>query len=271
MKTIVLLTIIGYALSAQQEPLAASYCMGANTADANCAACYNYGLGTIGPRYKSSSDNLCTNKLTNLVTDCLRYNPVKTSTTLAVTDCQLCNAKTWLNITAGTVAIACATAAAPTAAAATGQACAAVIQNCDQNVCHANGTTYKKLCAQCAATYSGATGTTAELSIGYAGCEARASSSPIGSCKIYDPLDRTMCYECDAGKSVDANGQGCTTLADTNCRKFSSGGSYCGECKTNYHFNKKLCQIGYTAPAAAANANLMAAGALFMTILAFFN
>jgi hypothetical protein len=268
MKTILVLAIIGYTLAVQGEPLAASYCMGNTEGNANCSSCYNYGLGTIGARYISAGT--CANKVT-VITDCLRYAAAKTATTAAVNDCELCNAKAWMNINnAATPTVACS-ATATAAGAVVGGNCATAVTSCDQSVCYLNGGVYASACRQCSSGFRGDTNAVVgpANNIGYATCVAAASA--IASCEIYNPILRTQCYSCASGKAVDFAQTACTTFAgDANCRRLQTGNTYCMECKTNYYFTLKVCTIGYTATTTT-GANLMAAGAMFMALLAFFN
>jgi len=272
MKTIIALCLIGFAIAAQSNPLATSYCMGIADGSANCTQCYNYGTGTIAPRYLSS--NLCTGELTK-ITDCLWYANTKANDTRAATDCGQCNGKDWMNVAQGASAwtVACS-AAIPTSGTTT--ACDANVTNCTQTYCLSatNGAAYVKGCRLCDATYHGNGGTTA---LGYESCllsTGGGGAAEISGCSIYNPLNKLQCMVCASGKAVPtANDTSCVDFtADSNCRKTGgASNTYCNECKNGYYFNAQTCTIGYSTTTTTTGANIMAFSALFMALLAFFN
>jgi len=238
--TIFALCIIGYTLAAQGLPLATSYCAGNVNGAVTCSSCYNYTLGTIGARQLIAA--ACTAVVANTVGDCKIYNRV-INATKSEGDCELCNNKTWLNLTANATAASIVAACSNTPLVAI--TCNSLPTNCDQAVCRtAVGGATAIFCRSCSASHLGAGVAIAD--VGYPTCIA---GNTITNCSIYGAYDKTKCEICIAGFAVDFAGTACTAFTDdTNCKQLGSTGAYCGQCKDNYYFTTNTCTIGYTVP-----------------------
>lgn len=251
--TIVALCIIGYTFAAQGTPKASSACIGNVDNATTCSACYNDGLNTkTGAREFLGA--ACAKKVTNTVASCKYYNPGITATK-AITDCIMCNATTWLNITdsatASTIAITCSATSISTGT------CATAVANCAQSSCYKSTTsTYAKRCSRCSAGYKGSG--TLTTNVGYMSCVTQT----IANCSVGHPLNALWCFIANASHVVSANRLTAVSFTtDANCRKLSAGGTWCGECKDGYLFDSKTCKLG---------AQLMAISGLIMALF-FFN
>jgi hypothetical protein len=144
MKLSILLVIclIASTMAATPACLAASYCKGCNTTVATtCDTCFNYKLGTIGPKWKSGTT--CTNSL-SAIANCKTYSPFLTAATTALTGaCVTCDSDYAVveTTTGGVTTPTCVSR--PTACAD--------ITDCMQVVCKTGdaGATYASTCKIC--------------------------------------------------------------------------------------------------------------------------
>merc|ERR1711957_455421 len=234
----------------------------------------NYTLGTIGARQLASG--ACTTAVANTVLDCKIYNNV-ISATKALSDCEICSTKTWLNITDHATAASIVAGCSNTAAVAVTCTTASIPTNCDQAVCFTTSAGATSVgCRSCTTLYKGSG--VAIANVGYPTCVL--ASSAIANCSIYGAYDITKCEVCITNFAVNAAGALCTAFTtDAGCRQLATGNTYCGKCKDNYYFTTTTCTIGYTVPAASSTttaassttANMIAVSALIMSLLFFFN